>query len=288
MNADKISGKTAICGIIGDPIEHTVSPAMHNAAFGHLGLDFVYVPFKVKSEDLELAIRGIKALNIRGLNVTIPHKVAVMPFLNEIDTLSEKIGSVNTIVNRDGELKGYNTDASGFWNALQAEKITPVGKKVIVLGAGGAARAIVFMLADKGAELTIVNRNQLRAQALADMASAAFRKNIKALELNQENLKVAIKEAEMIVNTTSVGMSPDNEETPVPARLLKSDLFVFDIIYNPLESRLLAEARKTGARTIGGMEMLIQQGAAAFELWTGKKPPVNIMRDAALKAMEQP
>lgn len=288
MKTNKISGKTEVCGIIGDPIEHTVSPAMHNAAFRHLGLDFVYVPFKVKSENLELAIQGMKALNIRGLNVTIPHKVAVMPFLNEVDSLSEKIGSVNTIVNRDSELKGHNTDAAGFWYALQAEEIMPAGKKVVVLGAGGASRAIVFMLADRGAELTIMNRTQSRAQALANMASNAFRKDIKALELSQKNLKLAIKEAEILVNTTSIGMSPDDEETPVPARLLKSSLFVFDIIYNPQQSRLLTEARKIGARTVGGMEMLVQQGAAAFELWTGQKPPINIMRNAAIKAMEHP
>jgi shikimate dehydrogenase len=287
MSANNISGKTAVCGIIGDPVEHTVSPAMHNAAFQHLGLDFVYVPFRVRKEDLGQAIRGVKALNIRGLNVTIPHKIAVMPFLDWIDAVPEKIGGVNTIINRDGELLGYNTDASGFRHALQAEKIKPEGEKVVILGAGGAAHAIAFILADKGANLTVINRNLGRAQDLADLISTTFSRDVKALESGRDNLKTALEGADILVNTTSVGMSPRSEATPLPADLLRPDLVIFDIIYNPLQTRLLTEAEKKGARVIGGIEMLVWQGAAAFELWTGQAAPVDIMRQASMEAVEK-
>jgi len=280
-----ISGKTRICGIIGDPIEHTISPTMQNAAFRQMGLDYVFIPFKVKKEDLREAIEGIKALNIRGLNVTIPHKVAVMPFLDEVDPLAENIGAVNTIVNNEGLLKGYNTDASGFLQSLLAENIQPAGKNVVILGAGGASRAIAFILADKGANLTILNRHSEAAKALAGWITRLFRREVIAGDLEKESLRVALKEADLLVNTTSVGMSPDTEDTLAPSRLIKSTLSVVDIIYNPLKTRLLIDAEKKGAKVIGGVEMLVQQGAAAFELWTGRKAPVDVMRSTAIEAL---
>ncbi len=287
MQCHPISGKTRICGIIGDPIEHTVSPAMQNAAFRELGLDYLYAPFPVKDENLGMAIDGMRALNICGLNVTIPHKVAVIPYLDELDTLVENLGAVNTIVSQDGYLKGYNTDASGFWRALQAEMFDPRKKKIVVLGAGGAARAVSFILADKGADLTIVNRHLGPAQKLADKLFRLFRREFQALELDKDNLKIALDGAELLVNTTSVGMSPDSDETPVPARLIKKSLTVFDIIYNPLKTKLLMDAEKKGAKTISGIEMLVWQGASAFELWTGQKAPVNVMREAAIGALKE-
>ena len=281
-----ISGKTRVCGIIGDPIEHTISPAMQNAAFQKVGADYIYVPFPVKKGELGKAIQGMRALNIRGLNVTIPHKIAVIPFLDEIDSLAEKIGAVNTIVNEDGNLKGYNTDASGFLRALLAEKIKPEGKNICLLGAGGAARAIAFILADRGANLTILNRHPGQAVEMAERIFKFFRRESKALELTRENLKISLETADILVNTTSVGMTPNLEETPVPVTYLKRRQVVFDIIYNPLKTRLLAGAEKRGAKTISGVEMLVWQGAAAFELWTGVKAPVEIMREAALKALK--
>lgn len=211
-----ISGKTRICGIIGDPIEHTMSPKMQNAAFMDAGLDYVYVPFNVKREDLSRAIQGMRALNICGLNVTIPHKVAVIPSLDEIDSLAQKIGAVNAIKNEDGLLTGYNTDASGFLRALTAEKIEPKGKNVCILGAGGAARAIVFALADRGARLTILNRHPDTAKKLSGRILQYFRQEVSALELSRENLKTVLKSADLLVNTTSVGMSPDIEKSPGP------------------------------------------------------------------------
>ncbi len=285
MENNIISGTTRICGIIGDPIEHTMSPVMHNAAFQKAGLGFVFVPFNVKPEELKQAIHGVRAFNIRGLSVTIPHKVAVIPFLDEVDSLAEKIGAVNTIVNEEKRLKGYNTDASGFLRALLKEGIQPEGKNVVILGAGGASRAIAFILADRGAELTIINRHLAPAQEMAGRIFSFFRKEVKALELNRENLKIALDGADIVVNTTSVGMSPNAGKSPVGADLLKPGLVVFDIIYNPMKTRLMAEAEKRGAKIISGVEMLVWQGVAAFELWTGKSAPVQVMRESAIRAL---
>jgi shikimate dehydrogenase len=286
FNLESALDRSRVYGIIGDPIEHSVSPAMHNAAFRELGLDYTYVLFLVKSEKLNPAIQGVRALNISGLNVTIPHKVAVIPFLDELDAMAENLGAVNTIVNQNGYLKGYNTDASGFLRALLAEKIDPTRKKIVILGAGGAARAISFILADKGAELTIINRHPGPAERVADRLFRTFRREVRALELNRVNLKAALEDAEIVVNTTSVGMYPSVDETPVPSRFINKRLVVFDIIYNPLRTRLLAEAEKRGAKIISGIEMLVWQGAAALELWTGRQAPVEAMRQAAIQALE--
>jgi shikimate dehydrogenase len=285
MSDLNVTGKTRICGIFGDPVEHTISPAMHNAAFRELGLDFIYVPFRVRKEDLGDAIRSLKALNIRGVNVTIPHKVGAMSYLDDVDELAGYTGAINTIVNSDGYLKGYNTDASGFIKALAAEKVNPEGKNIVIIGAGGASRAISFILADKGAVLTVLNRHPEAAQAMVDRLSGLFRRDMQALELSRQNLEAVLEHAQILINTTSVGMAPEATFSPVPLDLIKPGLIVVDIIYNPLKTRLLEGAEKKGAKIIGGIEMLVQQGAAAFELWTGRPAPVEIMRKAGLKAM---
>ena len=284
-----ISGKTMVCGIIGDPIEHTMSPAMHNAAFKILGLDDVYIPFKVKGLELKKAIEGIRGLNIRGLNVTIPHKVAVMQFLDRIDPLAEKIGAVNTIVNDDGILSGYNTDATGFLQTLHDKDIEPGDKKVLMLGAGGAARAIGNILAGEKAHLTILNRRQELswAEDLSKRLTIHYGTEVRAGELTSENLKRAMGGADILVNATSLGMIPDDDGTPVPAELLNANLTVFDVVYNPLQTRLLREAKTAGAGTISGLEMLVWQGAIAFEKWTGTKAPVEVMRQSALRILQK-
>lgn len=282
-----ISGKTRLCGVIGDPVEHTMSPVMHNAAFREMGLDYWYLPFRVKKEELGKAIDGLKALNMRGLSVTIPHKVAVIQFLDELDPLAEKIGAVNTIVNDDGALTGYNTDGAGFLQALLERGIEPVGKNVVVLGAGGASRAISFTMADRGARLVILNRlaGLDRAKELAGRISQVFTREVEALALNRENLARVLGKASILVNATSAGMTPDIDETPVAADLLKPGLIVFDIVYNPIKTRLLREAEAAGAKTIGGLDMLVWQGALAFEKWTGQQAPVELMRQEAIKAL---
>jgi shikimate dehydrogenase len=289
MAGNVISGKTTICGVVGDPIEHTMSPVMHNAAFKKLGLDYIYIPFRVRTEELAEAINGIRALNIKGFNVTIPHKVAIIPMLDGLDPLAEKIGAVNTVVNIDGELRGYNTDASGFLQALLERGVEPRGKNAVVLGAGGASRAISYILADKDAHLTILNR-QLEldwAEALAELIMEDFGMEVRVLELGFENLAMALERADMLINATSVGMSPNSGETPVHAQLLKAGLVVFDVVYNPIRTRLLKEAESAGARTIGGVDMLAWQGALAFEKWTGQSAPLDLMRKEAIKALEK-
>ena len=281
-----ITGKTKVCGIIGDPIEHTMSPAMHNAAFRALGLDYAYLPFRVRPEELKNAMAGLKALGIAGLNVTIPHKVAVIPLLDEMDPLAGKMGAVNTIVNEDGKLTGYNTDAPGFLQALKSNGVEPNGKKMVILGAGGAAKGICFILAEAGASLVILNRTVSRAEELAAQMGKFYNEDIKAMALNEANLKEALDGADVLVNTTSVGIKPDVDLTPVPAGLLKPDTTVFDIVYNPLETKLLREAKAAGARTIDGLDMLVWQGALAFEMWIGKGAPFDVMKQAAVKALQ--
>jgi len=282
-------GKTKVYGIIGDPIEHSLSPLMHNAAFDRMGMDYLYVPFKVGKEDLGKAIECMKALNIKGLNVTIPHKVAVIPFLDELDPLAEKIGAVNTIVNEDGVLTGYNTDATGFLQALLERGIEPKGKNIVVLGAGGASRAISFILAERDAHLVILNRllELDWAEELAHRLSQTFNQEVRALKLNEENLAIVLDEADILVNATSVGMSPNSDETPVPAQLLKVGLVVYDIVYNPIKTRLLREAEAAGAETISGIDMLIWQGALAVEKWTGLKEPIELMRELVVKELQK-
>lgn len=284
-------GETRLCGIIGDPIEHTMSPVMHNAAFSKLRLNYRYVPFRVRKEELGKAIERMRVLNMRGLNVTIPHKVAVIPFLDRLDPLAKEIGAVNTIVNDDGVLTGYNTDAAGFLRALLTRGIEPKGKNVVILGAGGASRAISFVLAREDCDVLILNRTLYKARELASSVSEAFRKEVRALKLNRENVVRALQEADILVNTTSVGMSPSVEETPVNADSLSEvknpTLVVFDIVYNPVRTRLLREAEKAGAQTVSGLDMLVWQGALAFEKWTGLEAPFGLMKEEVIKALER-
>ena len=289
MKNKAVSGESRLCGIIGDPIEHSMSPVMHNAAFEKTGLNYLYVPFRVKKEELGKAIAGMRALNIRGLSVTIPHKVAVIPFLDELDPLAQRIGAVNTIVNDDGVLTGYNTDATGFLQALLERGVEPREKNVVILGAGGASRAISFILAERGAHLVILNRllELDWAEELASRISQVFTREVEALELNEENLARVLEKVDILVNATSVGMSPNIGETPIPAKLLKPGLIVFDIVYNPIKTRLVREAEVTGAKNIGGVDMLVWQGVLAFELWTGVKAPVKLMKEKAIKALQK-
>ncbi len=285
MKARRNSGALKLCGIIGYPLEFTLSPAMHNAAFKSLGIEYVYLPFKVKEEDLKKAIEGMRALSIRGLNITIPHKVAALALLDELDPMAEKIGAVNTIVNSDGILKGYNTDAGGFLKVLLDRGVEPRGKKIVMLGAGGASRAISFILAEKGASLVILNRGLGRAQELVGNIREIFGSKALALGLTGENLTEALVRADILVNTASVGMTPHADETLVPAELFKSGLLVYDIVYSPIKTRLLKDAEAAGAEIIPGLEMLVWQGASAFKLWTGQEAPVEVMRQAALREL---
>jgi len=284
-NENVITGKTRVCGLIGYPVGHSMSPAMHNAAFRELGLDYVYVTFPVREGELGTAVTGMKALSIQGVNVTVPHKVAVVPLLDELDPLAQKIGAVNTVVNDDGCLRGSNTDAGGFLQPLLERGIDPRGRRVVLLGAGGAARAVSFILAERGAQLALLNRQPERAIELARVIFRAFHHEVSALELNVTNLENVLGEADILVNATSVGMTPNDGDSPVPAGLLRRGLVVYDIIYNPVQTRLLREAEAAGALVIGGLDMLVWQGALAFEQWTGREAPRQLMKDEAIKAL---
>jgi len=260
---------------------------MHNAAFRELGLDYLYAPFPVKKAELGKTVAGMRALNVSGFNVTLPHKVAIIPFLDKLDSLAQNIGAVNTVVNKGGVLTGYNTDATGFLQALKENGVEPKAKKMVIIGAGGAARAICFILAQNEASLIILNRQAELdwAKELALRLSQLFPK-AKAMVLNDKNLATALKGADVLINATSVGMKPNHKESPVPARLLKRGLVVFDIVYNPPKTRLLKEAEAAGAQTISGIDMLVWQGALAFEMWTGQKAPIEIMKKEAIKALK--
>jgi len=286
---DRLSGKSKTCAVIGDPVEHSMSPAMHNAAFKEIGLDWVYVALRVRAEKLAAAIERVRAFDMPGINVTIPHKIQVIPLLDGLNPLAEKIGAVNTVVNENGVLTGFNTDASGFLRALTENGIRPEGTSGVILGAGGASRAISFALANTRVAPVILNRASglERAKQLAATVSKTTGTETIALELNRGNLTDALKKADILVNSTSVGMSPDTENSLVPAELLRPDLVVYDIVYNPVKTRLLREAEAAGAATVSGVDMLVWQGAVAFELWTGKKPPVDIMKKVVMKHLSE-
>lgn len=274
-----IDAKTRLCALIGNPVEHSLSPAIHNAAFQHLGLNYVYVALKV--EDLESAMRGVRALTgIRGLSVTIPHKVAVLPYLDGIDPTAGNIGAVNTIVCDGGELTGYNTDASGALAALRASGGPVDGVRALVLGSGGAARAIAFALCmeAKVATVTILavidQERETLVRDLLEKTGVA----VTGLPLTPETLTRQIPEAQVMIHCTPVGMSPQTGETCVPRQLLRPNLTIMDIVYNPLETRLLADAKQAGCTTVRGIEMFLHQAVGQFELWTQQPAPVGVMR----------
>ena len=277
-----ISGKTRVCAVIGDPIEHTLSPAMHNAAFEHLKLDFVFLAFRVTSDELENAVRGACALGIRGLNVTMPHKNSVTEFLDEADPAVKFLGAANTILNQSGRLKGFNTDGVGALKALKQNGVNLAGKKVLLLGAGGAAKAIAFSLAKEVDELCILNRDAVKARELASVLEP-FGKKIVGNEFSPKQLQQKLQDSDVLINATFVGMTPYASDSLVKPDWLKPELTVMDIVYNPVETKLLRDARASGAKVINGVEMLLYQGAASFEIWTGCKAPVDVMRKAALK-----
>ncbi|MGQ9781777.1 MAG: shikimate dehydrogenase [Nitrososphaeria archaeon] len=283
MNFNKIK----VCCVIGDPIEHTLSPLIHNKAFQYLGLDFVYVAFKVKKEALKKAVDGMRAFNIRGMNVTIPHKVRVADYLDAVDEAARDIGAVNTIVNDNGRLTGYNTDADAAVKALTDNDIILKDKKVIVLGAGGAARAITFSIAkEKPDQIVILNRTRERAKELAEHILRKTGTPVTANGLDHQSMTRELRNADLVINCTPIGMSPNIDQSPIPRRLLRREMTVMDAVYNPLETRLLKDAREASSTTVSGIDMFIHQAASAFEMWTGQKAPDHIMREVAVQALK--
>jgi shikimate dehydrogenase len=282
----RVNSKTQLVGLIGWPVGHSVSPRMHNVAFAATGLDWCYLPLPVPTTPatrIGEAVLGLRALGLRGANVTVPHKQAVMPFLDALSPAARAMGAVNTIiVHADGTLAGDNTDAPGFVADLQAHGVAVAGKRVLILGAGGSARAVVYGLGQAGAaSISLVNRTIARAHELVD----ALQSHVPACRLDAgtlpDDLAALADDADIIVNTTSLGMSPNIDTSPWPTtQPLRPSHVVYDLVYNPRETRLLAHAQQHGAQAIGGIGMLVWQGALAFEHWTGIRPPVELMRQA--------
>ena len=274
----KIKGSTNIVGLIGHPVEHSFSPPMHNAAFEKLGMDYAYIAFDVDPNNLGSAIEGAKSLNIKGFNVTIPHKIEVMQFLDEIDEVAGLIGAVNTIDFKN--MKGYNTDGIGAVRAIE-EVISIKDKNVVIAGAGGASRAISFYLAKYGADsITILNRNVDRAISLAgDVLDSGLIADVQADSISEINNYLS--DADILVDTTPMGMHPHVDDEPIArAEDMHEDLVVFDAVYNPNETVLIKEAIKAGAKPVYGIKMLLYQGAESFKIWTGVDAPVDEMEKA--------
>jgi len=283
----KISGGTRVYAVIGDPVEHSLSPVMHNVAFEELNLDFVYVAFRVRKKELREAINGARSLDILGLNVTMPHKNAVMRYLDELDSTAKSIGAVNTILNHQGKLIGYDTDGIGALKALKENGITPKGKKLLLLGAGGAGKAIAFHAAQEVEELVILNRTPQKAKKLAESLRKEFNKKINGNALSTEIIEEELKDADILVNATSVGMHPNIDQSLVPPNLLRPNLCVMDIVYNPIETKLAKDAKAVGAKVVSGIEMLVYQGAASFEIWINHSAPVTVMKQAVLNKLSE-
>jgi shikimate dehydrogenase len=279
-----ISGRTEVFAVIGDPIKHTLSPAMHNAAFEYLKLDFVFTAFRVTPDELENAVRGACALGIRGLNVTMPHKSSVTEFLDWADPSVKFLGAANTIVNERGRLRGFNTDGTGALKALKNNGVDLTGKKALLLGAGGAAKAIAFSLTKDVDELCILNRDSPKARELAS-AMKPFGKRIEGNDLTPQQIQVELQDSDILINATSVGMAPYASESLVNPAWLRPDLPVMDIVYNPIETKLIRDAKAARAKVINGLEMLLYQGAASFEIWTQCKAPIEVMKKALLSQL---
>lgn len=267
-----IKGTTAVCGLIGNPVEHTLSPLIHNTLSELLNIDLAYVPFRVENGSVEAAVRGAYALNIRGLNVTVPHKSAVIPHLREIDPLAEKIGAVNTLVRCEGGYKGYNTDMPGLYRALVSEDVAIEGSEVLILGAGGVGRAVAMMCAVNGAErVSLLNRTIEKAEAAADEVNAASgRECVSALALS--DYRTIPKRKYVVIQATSVGLFPHVEEAVITDREFYEYVGVgVDLIFNPAQTAFMKYAAQAGARTMNGLKMLLYQGIMAYELWNDVK-----------------
>ena len=282
-------GVSAILGIIGFPIKHSISPVFQQAALDYCGINASYQAWEVAPDAVGAFIQGLRDPDILGINVTVPHKEAVIPHLDEVDDWATEAGAVNTVVNRSGRLTGHNTDGYGFLRALHIEgAFNPQGRRVLILGAGGAARGVVLaLIRESVSSLTIANRTVARAQRLAELARSRGITS-EAIPLVGDNLARAAGRAGLIVNCTTIGMAhgPDETGTPLSWQQISPTAMVYDLVYNPLETPLLREAARAGARTLGGIAMLVYQGAASFEMWTGSKAPVVVMMRTAEQALK--
>ncbi|WP_315077509.1 shikimate dehydrogenase [uncultured Clostridium sp.] len=283
--AERITGHTELIGLIATPIRHSSSPKMHNEAFAKLGLDYAYLAFEVGNEQLEDTIKGFRAMSVRGCNVSMPNKTVVHKYLDKLSPAAELCGAVNTVVNDDGVLTGHITDGIGYMRALKDAGINPIGKKMTIVGAGGAATAIEIQAALDGvAEISIFNRkDEFFARAEKTVKDINEKTNCKATlyDLTDlDKLKEEIAGSYLFTNATGMGMKPLEGKTYIPdSSFLRADLIVSDVVYAPRETELLKMAREVGCKTVNGLGMMLFQGAAAFEMWTGKEMPIEYMKD---------
>ena len=290
----RISAETRVVGVIGYPVEHSLSPQMHNAAFRALGMNWCYLAFSVKPDDLPAALAAVPALGLAGLNVTIPHKQAAARLVSELDTAARITGAVNTISCFERRLAGYNTDAAGFSQALAAAGFEAAGCRAVVLGAGGAARAIVVALAEMRAErVQVIARRRDAAQQVSelvvDVPGTGTKTRGEASEWSGRALQAACGSSDLLVNATPIGMYPDHDAPPpVEQAWLRQGMWVCDLVYRPVETRLTVAARQRGCHAVNGVGMLVHQGALAFKLWTGRDAPLQVMRDALLAELREP
>ncbi|MGO9377083.1 MAG: shikimate dehydrogenase [Dissulfurispiraceae bacterium] len=278
----KISGKTRIVGLFGYPVEHSLSPDMHNAAFSYLNLDYCYVTFPVHPDSLGDAVRGIKALSLGGINVTVPHKEKVMAFLDEINEEAQFIGAVNTIKNEGGKLTGFNTDGRGFMQSLAEADIEIRKKNVLIVGTGGASRAIGFYLCKEASQVHLYDVDSLKAEALAKHLYGV-RQNADTIDASSKNSVEFMAGMDIIINATPLGLRP-GDSSPIDMSLINKEHIVCDLIYR--ETPLLRAAAEKGCKTMHGLGMLLWQGVIAFEIWTGIRPPADVMKKALLKRMK--
>lgn len=272
-----VSGKTKITGIFGYPIEHTLSPFMHNAAFESLGMDICYIAFKVSPESLQEAVKAVRNLNLLGVNITVPHKERVLPMLDKINEEASFIGAVNTITNTDGVLTGYNTDGRGFLSSLSEEGIQIEQKNICIIGAGGASRAISYYLSEKASKLYLYDIDAPKVNKLVDDLKK-IRSNVHLLDNMND-----IGKPDIIINATPLGLKPD-DALPLDPDIITSDMTICDLVYR--KTGLLKEAESRKAKILNGSGMLLWQGILAFELWTETKPPVEIMRNALMSRIK--
>jgi shikimate dehydrogenase len=271
---DYVTGKTCLAGLIGNPLEHSISPQIHNTISSLTGIDLVYVPFKVREKDLGIFVKGLKSVNVIGFNVTVPYKQKIMSFLDQIDDEAEIIGAVNTVKNTGGRLCGYNTDGEGFLRSVEKETgVSLQGRNIALIGAGGAARAIGIKAAIRGAKrITVINRTIKKAEDLVKDINKKTDACADAADIADFKQSCAIEEYDVIVNTTSAGMYPDVDLSPLDdSTAFKKSQIVYDVIYNPFKTRFLLMAEKRGCKTLNGLGMLINQGISAYEIWTGIK-----------------
>jgi len=286
-----VTGSTRLVGVLGDPVAHSRSPAMHNAAFRALGLDWCYVPLHVAPAQIEAALRGLVALGFVGANVTIPHKEAAARLADELTPAAAAIGAVNTLtVLPGGRLRGDNTDAGGTLAALREAGVEVAGQCAVVLGAGGSARAVAYALAAGGAHVVLANRTPERAAALAAGLQPHVAGRLEAVALaNAGALEAALARARLLVNATSVGLHPGPDLSPLPEGVgLHPGLAVLDLVYAPRQTRLLRQAADAGCKTVEGLRVLVHQGALSFALWTGRPAPLDVMWRAAVDGSAMP